>query len=107
MTHQANIQQIDSNTIQLRGVLNYQTVIALNKTLQSLLASLQAPKIDLIGVQFSDSSGLALLIECLRLATQQNKVIEYLNIPTQMQAMAQVMGLNGILPLSTVMEHHG
>jgi len=55
--------------------------------------------IDLQAVERSDSAGLALLIEWLRVARHLNKTITFRNIPPQMHAIAQVSGLEEILPL--------
>jgi anti-anti-sigma regulatory factor len=54
--------------------------------------------IDLAGVTRSDSAGLALLIEWLRESEQLGKTITFLNMPAQMQSIARVCGLDGILP---------
>jgi ABC-type transporter Mla MlaB component len=54
--------------------------------------------IDLAGVTRSDSAGLALLIEWLRESERQGRTITFLNMPAQMQSIARVCGLDGILP---------
>ncbi len=55
--------------------------------------------IDLAEVSHSDSAGLALLIHWIRFAKQTNKKIVFHNIPAQMMAIADVSGLNELLPI--------
>lgn len=55
--------------------------------------------IDLRGVSRTDSAGLALLIAWLRYAKKENKTLQFLNIPTQMLAIARISSLDQILPL--------
>ncbi len=59
-----------------------------------------AVTLDLQGVDRTDSAGLALLLEWLRTAKQQNKIVQFQNIPPQMQSMARLSGLDDILALS-------
>jgi phospholipid transport system transporter-binding protein len=56
-------------------------------------------ELDLGGVTRVDSAGLALLIEWLKVARRAGRGIVYVNVPEQMMAMAQVSGLEGVLPL--------
>ena len=56
-------------------------------------------EIDLSGLQRSDSSGLALLVEWYRSAEQRNKMISFVNIPAQMLDIAMLSGLDDILPI--------
>ena len=84
---------------QLQGVLNYQTVPAIKEKSIDLFATATNLAICLDGVTFSDSSGLALLADWMRFAKRKNIPLSYVNIPTQMQAMADVTGLTELLPL--------
>lgn len=56
--------------------------------------------IDLSGVSRSDSSGLALLIEWMRLSKKTGLDIQFQNIPQQMQNIAKVCGVADKLPLA-------
>lgn len=55
-------------------------------------------RFDLRNVTRSDSAGLALLIEWLKAARGKGRVIEFMNVPPQMIAIAKVSGLEAVLP---------
>ncbi len=55
--------------------------------------------VDLAGVSRSDSSGLALLIEWIRLAGRHGSRIRFHNLPGQMMEIAKISDLLPILPL--------
>ncbi|MBZ0070388.1 MAG: STAS domain-containing protein [Gammaproteobacteria bacterium] len=84
----------------LAGELSFATVPRLWETSRNLLREDGDLHIDLKDVQRSDSAGLALLVEWMRVARQLGKPIEFLNIPAQMLAIARVSSLDQILPLS-------
>lgn len=54
--------------------------------------------LDLRDITRADSAGLALLIEAMRLAGQQNVCLRLSNLPAQVEALAVVSGLDAILP---------
>jgi len=54
---------------------------------------------DLQAVTRSDSSGLALLIEWMALARQNNQTIHFRNLPVQMWEIAKVSDLVDVIPL--------
>jgi phospholipid transport system transporter-binding protein len=85
----------------LVGDLSFTTIPALRGGLDMKSADLTRISIDLAGVTRSDSAGLALLIEWLRESERLGKTITFLNMPAQMQSIARVCGLDGILPADT------
>lgn len=54
--------------------------------------------IDAAGLQRFDSSALAVLLECTRLAAAWGKRIEVRRLPPRLAALAEVYGVDGILP---------
>jgi phospholipid transport system transporter-binding protein len=82
----------------LVGDLSFTTVPALRGELDMKSADRPRISIDLAGVTRSDSAGLALLIEWLRESERLGKTITFLNMPAQMQSIARICGLDGILP---------
>ncbi len=52
---------------------------------------------DLAKISYSDSSGLAVLLAWQRLAKRLAKPIRFVNLPPQMQAIAQVCDINKLL----------
>jgi phospholipid transport system transporter-binding protein len=85
----------------LVGDLSFTTVPALRGKLDIKSADRPRLSIDLAGVTRSDSAGLALLIEWLRESERLGKTITFMNMPAQMQSIARVCGLNGILAADT------
>jgi phospholipid transport system transporter-binding protein len=85
----------------LVGDLSFTTVPALRGELDIMSADRSRLSIDLAGVTRSDSAGLALLIEWLRESERLGKTITFMNMPAQMQSIARVCGLNGILAADT------
>ena len=54
--------------------------------------------IDLGQVQRFDSAGLAFVVELMKVAKQEKKKLDFINIPTRLRAVADVYGLSKILP---------
>lgn len=96
----ATIRRAADGRLTLSGELDFTSVTRLNGEALKLLGSAQAVRIDLQGIVRSDSAGLALLIEWMRVARRLDKPIQFLNIPAQMLAIARVSGLDEVLPLS-------
>jgi phospholipid transport system transporter-binding protein len=96
------IEEAGNGSWLLAGDLSFTTVPALRGGLDLKSADHPRISIDLAGVTRSDSAGLALLIEWLRESERLGKAITFLNMPAQMQSIARVCGLDGILPADTV-----
>lgn len=98
MTAQAGVA-IALDTLSLSGVLDYDTVAAVDKQGQQWLrgAAPQQCTIDLSGVSYSSSVGIALLLGWLRLAAQQNKNLRIQQLPAAMLALAKLGGLEDVL----------
>jgi len=91
------VNQLDSATIQLTGTLNFDTVPALCSQLMQLLPTLDPIVLDLSQVNFCDSSGVALMLECLRQAKAMQKKITFVHVPKQMQSIATMTGVADLL----------
>lgn len=93
--------KLDAETgcINVCGDLTFATVNELLNSARRVFDPIEILDIDLAEVSCSDSAGLALLIEWMRSAKQQNKNIMFHNIPAQMLAMAHASGLDELLPL--------
>ncbi len=91
------LNQLDSSKIQLTGALNFDTVPALRTQLIQLLPALNPIVVDLSQVNFCDSSGVALMLECLRQARSAQKNIIFEQAPKQMQAIAKMTGVAELL----------
>jgi phospholipid transport system transporter-binding protein len=82
----------------LTGDLNFQTVPLVWQQGKDLLNDCQSVEVDLSGVAHCNSAGLALLIEWLRIARANNQSIVFRHLPTQMQNIARVCGVDNKLP---------
>jgi phospholipid transport system transporter-binding protein len=90
------------------GDLTFDTAPNASEEALSLFAAVGGELlIDLQAVSHTDSAGIALLIEWVRQAKKKNKTLQFLNVPAQMLAIAQVSGLDQILPLSEKREGQG
>lgn len=89
----------DGATLRISGDLNRDTVPELLNRLEPLLRrhAGDAVCIDLRGVSRSDSAGLALLVECRRLARLQQGSLCFEGLSEQMQHMARISGLQDFL----------
>jgi len=85
----------------LRGELSFTTVMGLLRDSAALLWRNPSVTLDLAGVTRTDSAGLALLVEWIRIARQRGKSIRFCNIPEQLMAVAQVAGLGELLPVTS------
>lgn len=87
-------------SVTLNGELVFDTVPGLLADSRSLFDSEgRAVAFDLKGVTRADSAGLALLIEWLRWARVRSKSVSFINVPSQMLAIAKVSGVDGLLGL--------
>lgn len=96
----AHLEPAGDGHFRLAGVLSFATVPGLWQQTRGLFAGQAAVKIDLRGVERSDSAGLALLVEWMREAERHKTRLQFVNMPSQMLAIARVSGLDHILPLS-------
>jgi phospholipid transport system transporter-binding protein len=81
----------------LHGTINFQNVMQLFTEGVTHINQLSKVIVDLIDLEASDSSGLALLVGWLRVTRQQDKAIEFCNIPSDLQNIMTVYGLKEVL----------
>jgi phospholipid transport system transporter-binding protein len=96
MTHTANIQQ-ENNFFAVSGELNFITVVKLWKQSLPLLSQSSALDFDFGQVSASNSAGVALLLEWLKYAKQQQKSVSFKNIPKHLHSIIAVSGVSEIL----------
>jgi phospholipid transport system transporter-binding protein len=97
----AVINKLDAHHYQVEGELNFATAPELLQSMLSLLpATGSEVQIDLAGVTRSDSAGLALLVEWLRLAQERDITLQYQNLPSQLREIARISDLLPLLPLA-------
>jgi phospholipid transport system transporter-binding protein len=97
---ESHISQQDAQHFVVEGEMNFMTVPTLLQAMRNLFpASGSEAYIDLAGVTRSDSAGLALLVEWLRLAQARGIRLQFHNFPSQLRDIAQISDLVPLLPL--------
>jgi len=100
MSEAATLITADS-TLTVSGALDFDSVLALQQQgAQWIQKIAPAPiTLNLAGVTYSSSAGLALLLDWLRAAHRSGKQISVANMPVDMLALVRVSGLEQSLPL--------
>ena len=83
----------------LNGCLSFMTVNRLLRDASALFENSDAVVVDLGGVEMTDSAGLALLVEWMKIARREGKVLTFSNMPEQMLAIASTCDLVDVLPI--------
>jgi len=96
----ALIESGADGVLSVRGELSFASVTRLLERSRPLLAAAKGQLvIDLAGVDRSDSAGLALLMEWLRMARGLGTNILFRHVPEQMLAIARASDLERLIPL--------
>ena len=93
---------IDSNsgiTVHISGELTFVTVPALSKDNRKLIAKNQRVAFDLSQVTSCDNTGVALLVALASFAKSLRKEISFVNLPEQLLAIVDAVGVRNILPI--------
>jgi phospholipid transport system transporter-binding protein len=94
----ARLEALGGGRFRVSGTLDAGTVTALLKQSADRFFRDAAPiLVDLAGVTESDSAGLALLIEWLRMAREKGCAIQFANIPAQINALARISEVEDLL----------
>jgi phospholipid transport system transporter-binding protein len=84
----------------ISGILDAVTVIDLLKDSDRIFTGAKQVDVDLAGVTDSDSSGLALLLEWLRLARLRDQSIHFHHLPPQISALARISEVEDLFDIS-------
>ena len=87
----------DTTVHAVSGPLTFDSVPAVYAASRAWFAGKHAMTIDLADVSTADSAGLALLIEWMRSARLAGASLSFANIPSQMQELIRVNGLQDTL----------
>lgn len=99
-TATAILKRREDGCFVLSGHINFQTVPMIWRQGMKMFKDAPSLVLDLQGIERSDSAGLALLVEWMRFARNRNRPISFMNMPSQMLAIARASSLDNILPLS-------
>lgn len=93
---------MDGATLTVSGVLDFDTVVALQVQGQQWIETAAPAQftLDLGAVQYSSSAGLALLLDWMRTAAARGKQARISAMPADMRALAHVSGLEEMLDQS-------
>lgn len=94
-----NISINSKQEIFVAGRIDLNNVVAACAAGKNLIDTLSTVRIDLSGVEYADSSSLAMLVDWIRSAKTQHKDIMVCKMPQFMLDLGRVCGLDSILPL--------
>jgi phospholipid transport system transporter-binding protein len=96
-TPRARLESLGAGRFRVSGVLDASTAREVLEESEARFEQFAGLDIDLGGVGESDSAGLALLIEWLRLARQWKKEIQFANVPAQIEALARISEVEDLI----------
>lgn len=98
--NQASIQQQDSNTALVSGVIDVKNAMKLKVQGEALVKKLESTiVIDLSGIEQSGSVGVSVMLAWMRTAAEAGKQIQFRDMPSKMFDVARVSGLDEVFPL--------
>jgi phospholipid transport system transporter-binding protein len=96
-TGRAKLESLGAGRFRVSGVLDASSAREVLEQSESRFEQFKELDVDLGGVGESDSAGLALLIEWLRLARQGEKTIRFANVPAQIEALARISEVEDLI----------
>lgn len=89
--------RLQNNVIFVAGELNFSNAGDIWKSSLSILAAQPKYVFDFSELSSSNSAGLALLLEWMKHAKSQKKIISFLNLPEQLVTLAKAVGLSSLI----------
>ncbi len=93
----ATLEPVGAGRFRVSGVLDASTTPALLEQSRERFAHEKSVEVDFAQVTESDSAGMALLIEWMRLARRQGQKLRFSNIPAQIAALARISEVDDLL----------
>lgn len=93
----ATLESLSDGRFRVSGVLDASTVTRVLSESEEKFRGLPRVDVDLSAVTESDSSGLALLLEWLRLARKAGQKIHFDDVPEQIMALARISEVDDLL----------
>lgn len=87
----------ENQRILVSGTLNFSSIVPLWEASLKLFPKYNAMEIDLANVVAVNSGGLALILEWIKYAKRSQKIIRFINIPLQLQSIAEVGGIDSLI----------
>jgi phospholipid transport system transporter-binding protein len=95
--NRARLEALGTGRFRVSGVLDATTAKQMLEQSESRFGEEPQIEVDLGGVGESDSAGLALLIEWLRMARKAGKQIRFANVPAQIEALARISEVDDLI----------
>lgn len=93
-----DFEAVQPGHFRVKGRLQFDTVAQALTESQALFTDHHNVELDLSGVEATDSSGLALLIELAGRAHREKRKLVYRHIPQQVLALARISEVESLLP---------
>jgi phospholipid transport system transporter-binding protein len=93
----ARLESLGDGRFRVSGVLDASTAADVLEESEARFSQASKIDVDLGGVGESDSAGLALLIEWLRMARQSGKEMHFANLPGQIEALARISEVEDLI----------
>ncbi|TAK77510.1 MAG: STAS domain-containing protein [Gammaproteobacteria bacterium] len=90
---------LQNNQILVSGDIDFSNVMSVYEKSLPLLSAAAEPRIDFSQVTSSDSSGLALVIEWIKLAGQQQKRIHIIHLSDDLMSIAKAARVGHLISL--------
>ncbi len=91
------VEDLGEGRFALHGDLTFRTASKALETSRKLFADHASIEVDLADVRRGDSAGLALLLEWVNWARNHVREIRFLNVPSQIEAIAQISEVDNML----------
>lgn len=95
----AQLKRLEAGKIEVAGSLSFNNVADLLSHSAVFFKKSESLVFDLGNVENADSSGLALLVEWVKMAKQSGQSLSFQRIPKQMLDIARLSDLDELLPL--------
>lgn len=87
----------NADSLAVSGVLSFDTASAALLAIRAALATGRQARLDLSGVQQSDSAGLACVLASVAEAGRRGQALQVARMPEGMLALARVCGVNELM----------
>lgn len=88
---------LDNDSLVVSGDINFETAVGLWDESLPLLSNCKQLSFDFSQVKSVNSAALALLLEWLKYAKEQNKLVSFNQLPQQLFSIAKVAGVEKLL----------
>jgi len=90
------LQRGEAGTLGVRGRLTFETAAVALAAINAALALARIERLDLAGVELSDSAGLACVLAAQAHAARLGRPLAACNMPASMHALARVCEVDGL-----------